>query len=68
MSKQKYFTGLVGETEDSACHIYVDGFPRITVYGFVDEHGNQIESDDAIQTETDRIANMLNKQTKTIVL
>ena len=65
--EEKYFTGLVGETEDMACHIYVNGFPRLTVYAFLDEHGNQVESDDEVQKEAERIAQVLNTQTETII-
>ena len=55
----KYETGLVNEVEDMACHIYLKGFPRLVLYAFVDEHGNQIESDADTQAEADRIAQIL---------
>ncbi len=60
----EYRTGLVGEVDDMACRIYVGDFPRITVFAFLDEYGNQIESDAELQIEANKIAAQLNTPTK----
>ncbi|MCP5019636.1 MAG: hypothetical protein GY938_30785 [Ketobacter sp.] len=55
----EYTAGCFGETEDGACHIYHCGFPRLTLYARVNEHGAQIEPDEQVQTEANRIAAVL---------
>ena len=56
----KYKTGLVGEVEDMACHIYDESqYPRLVLYARIDEFGNQLEDDADVQAEADRIAKVL---------